>query len=128
MTAILMLLVALLEPFVFDGAAEDVDSQPASEPLRANWGGFGKQGNPVAEYFWAIDKKLKGGKVETVQPYTSVKLVTNAEARIELEPGKQYYVSVKAVLKSGFQEARANGIRIEKESGAPPAAASDRRA
>lgn len=111
------------EPFVFDGPAEDLDSQPAAEPLRAHWGGFGKGADPVKEYFWAIDKKLKGGKVETVQPYTSVKLETKGEAKIELEPGKQYYVSVKAVLKSGAeQEARANGIRIEKEAGAPPAA------
>ena len=91
--------------YVMDGVGpRDLEFDTIGQTVGASWGPFrGDTKDPVIGYEWAVGTY---GGVDDVMDFTEVGLVTHAsqslsDTDITLEPGVQYYVTVKATSRSG---------------------------
>jgi FG-GAP-like repeat len=94
-----------------DGTGADIDFQPYTTSIAANWTGFSDVGSRIATYQWAIGTTPGGSDV---QAFTSVGTRTSAmNSLLNLTEGATYYVSVKATDNSGNSRVfSTNGVTI----------------
>jgi FG-GAP-like repeat len=94
-----------------DGTGADIDFQPYTTSIAANWTGFSDAGSRIANYQWAIGTTPGGSDV---QAFTSVGTRTSAmNSLLNLTEGATYYVSVKATDNSGNSRVfSTNGVTI----------------
>jgi hypothetical protein len=102
---------------VADGLGDDVDRQPVTSPLAANWSGFADDSGRLDHYEWAIGTTPGGTEL---QDWTAVGLATVASnAALVPTVGTTCYVAVRAYDAAGNASAIASsdGTAIEADGG-----------